>query len=565
MVGQLFNSRKGGDSPASGAGAAFLVLIIAVLIVLYVAFLPADDKQELLDNQMVPGNPPSNSGGYSHLVGTSPLKDYIGRISAIDDEEVKHELASFRLHTDTEAAILSETPRVTVKNSAFQKTPHRFEFTIDPTRTTDVHLAYNVLFGDGTLKIHLNGVPIYEQEKDYGSIEPIKLPQHLLKHENIIQISVSTPGVAFWRTHIYKLESLQLTADITDKTDSLNKQFIYLSEEEMDYFDKATLSFYPDCEPEHVGSLDIKVNGRQAFHGIPDCHIKNFIRIHKSLLHGGENNISFVSEDGDYIIDHAALDVSLTDVEHPIYYFEMDEDLFKFTKDENNYCGKIDGICPDNCLAYEDKDCCFEESRKNYWCDIKTNNPRDRCVNMILAEYTDRCPSGYEDYSGEPHKDVEETCGDDTDGICPEGCSADYDKDCCFEDDDENFWCDDVPFTGMDAVCTPYVTVSECDACPDSYENEDGKRPNCPQRDEYIEYEEEPRLKAGVDVHLRVDFVDNSYKDVDFVINGKELPIATYSQSVTRSIEQFVHYGTNSIVIKPERDVTIAQMDVRIE
>ncbi|MFP4118638.1 MAG: hypothetical protein ACLFTH_01130 [Candidatus Woesearchaeota archaeon] len=564
-MGQLFRSRRGGDSPTSGAGAAILVLIIAALLVLYVAFLPADEKNALLEEQDIPGTPPSSSSGYSHLIGTSALEDRIGKISAINDEEIRHELTSFRLHTETEAAILSETPRVSVKNSAFDKSTHTMEFSIDPKSTSDVYLSYNVLFGDGQLKIHLNGVPIYDHEKDYGSIEPIKLPKHLLKHENVLHMSVSSPGIAFWSTNIYRLESIQLTADVQDKSDSLNEQLLYLSPEELEYFDKATLSFYPDCEAENVGPIDIAINGEKAFHGIPDCHMKNFIKIHKKLLQDGENNISFISNEGEYIIDQPMLEVELTDVEHPIYYFDLEEDLFRFKKDKSNYCGKIDGVCPDNCLPYEDKDCCFEESRKNYWCDVKTNNPRDRCANMILAEYADRCPSGYEDYSGNPHEDAEKTCGDDTDGICPPGCDADQDKDCCFEDDPENFWCDDVPFTGRDDVCTPYVTVSECNACPDGYENEDGERPNCPPRDESIEYEDEPQLKAGADVLLRVDFVDRSYKDVTFVINGMELPVATHSRSITRSIDQFVRYGTNSIVIKPQRDVTIAQMDVRIE
>ncbi|MGM5479933.1 MAG: hypothetical protein ACQESC_00565 [Nanobdellota archaeon] len=561
MSGHVLSLKKG----ASGAGAALLVLIIAGLLVLYVAFLPDQDQQQLLEHDTIPGNPPSSSQGYSDQIGTSTLNSNIGQISAIEDDDITHELNSFRLHTTAESTILAETPRVRIKNSAFQETTHSINFTVTPENVRELLVSYNVLFGDGTLELYFNGVQIYSDETTQGSSQPIELPKHLLKHENILYFSTTEPGVEFWKSNLFKLEGIQITGDIVDSTQSKNHQWFPISEEELEYFKEAELSFYPDCDPNRVGSLEIVLNNKTVFNGIPDCHIKNFINLHTTHLKQGQNTISFEASYGDYIIDQASVEVSLSDVEHPIYYFELDEDLFKFVQDNEPHCGEVDGECPDNCMAYEDKDCCFEESSNNYWCDMKTDNPNDRCVNMLLAQYTSRCPSGYEDRMGDPHDDVEGTCGDDTDGLCPANCDVRYDKDCCFQSSGNNYWCDDTPFTGFDSVCTSYVTISECDACPEGYYDDNSNRPNCLPQEDSLSYLDEPRLKAGVDVLLRVDFVDTSYKDVDFVINGQTLPVSTYNQGITRSIDNLVHYGTNSIVIKPQRDVTISQIDIRIQ
>ncbi|MFW5866152.1 MAG: hypothetical protein ACOCU6_03605, partial [Nanoarchaeota archaeon] len=366
MIGQL-HSHKKGDSPASGGGAALLVFIIAALLILYVAFLPEDDKDDILNDNPVPGTPPSSSGGYSHLQGTSALKGNLGKISAIKDETIEHPLNSFRLFTSKESSILSRTPQTTIKNSAFQQKTHTIEFNMNPSKTVNIYLSYNVLFGDGEMTVYFNGVPVYEHKTDYGSISPIKLPKNLFKNENVIHLEVSSPGMAFWSTNLYKLENVEVIAEVMNKSDNLNKQMFYMSEEEIEYFDKATLSFYPDCDPETVGPLDILLNEKSLFHGIPDCHMKNFIKVPENRFEQGENNVSFVAESGEYILDQLEVEVDLDNVEHPIYYFDLDEDLFRFTKEDNPYCGNIDGECPDNCLPYEDKDCCFEESNKNYW------------------------------------------------------------------------------------------------------------------------------------------------------------------------------------------------------
>jgi len=71
--------------------------------------------------------------------------------------------------------------------------------------------------------------------------------------------------------------------------------------------------------------------------------------------------------------------------------------------------------------------------------------------------------SGYED---------DEDCGD-VDGVCPDGCDEDQDKDCCFEHGD-NYWCD-LETSQLDDRCVSYVSSSTCSRCESGYEDDYGR------------------------------------------------------------------------------------------
>ncbi len=563
MAGLFTSQRKGqATAPIGAGGAAVLVLVITLIIIFYILFLPPEEREALLNDQPIPGTPQASSTGYAQLLGTTPLIEQVGKIDYIKDATIQHSLSSFTIYTKKDANLIQHISSLYVKNSAFDKQGKEVSFSVDTSATQRVYLSFNVFRSEGILTIYLNGLQLFEGTLKQGSSAPILLPQNYLKQDNILYFSVSSPGFAFWRVNEYELQNLRITGDITDSSHSMNEQKFFIATKEYDTMKKATLQFFPDCSRVLVGKMNIMINGESVFNGIPDCGLKNYVTLGKESLRAGENTLEVESEQGSYIIDQATLTVKLEDPDYPIYYFDLNEDLFVHVDKDKALCGIVDGVCPAGCDSYEDKDCCFAESRNNYWCDFKTENPRDRCVSVVLASYANRCASGYEDFQGKPSKEGEKRCGDDTDGYCPANCHADYDKDCCFALPD-TFWCDDVPYTGVDSICTTSVTPSECIACPDGYINENRKRPNCPT---ITNSPGELELKAGVNVFLEVFFVDDSYKKVNFNFNGEGvLPVNTYSTRVKKIINPYVREGTNSLIIQPQRDVTIAQIKVSVE
>ncbi len=558
----VFGNSKG-QSAASAGGAAFLILIITILIVFYVLFLPPADRAALLDSGSVPGTAPRVSGGFSHLVNTVPFSEHVGTISYVSEATIQRDLPSFTIFTQTDARVLASTPTVDIKRSAYETRNYELPFAVVSGTTDNLQLSFNVLRGSGDLQIFFNGERIHNAPLRPGSPQPIPLPSHLVKQNNVLFFSVSSPGFLFWTMNHYELSGVQVVGDITDNTNDQHIQSLFFSASEVEHAEQVMLRFLPDCSREQIARLEVRFNGYDIFRGIPDCNLLNFVPIDTSLLQEGSNRLSFSSQGGNYLIDRVRLDVDLKDPAYPIYYFDLDEDLFVTRVLEQRYCGQVDGYCPDGCSGYEDKDCCFASSPHNYWCAIPTDNPRDRCVNQVTRGNLHVCRSGYEDRHGNPHPLGEGLCGDNTDGFCPVGCTAEQDRDCCFAASSSNYWCDDLPTTGLVNRCTSVVTASQCGACPNGYYQEDGSAPNCPVVQQTNP--QEKRLKSGVDIILEAYFSSQDFNQVDFLINAQPIRIDTRNSQIFRNINSLVHQGMNSLEIRPRRDVSFSQVRVVIE
>lgn len=249
---------------------------------------------------------------------------------------------------------------------------------------------------------------------------------------------------------------------------------------------------------------------------------------------------------------------------YPVFYFELDDDYFTVSSEDNALCGELDGLCPNNCDEDADQDCCFQEYSEPYWCDAPTSNSDDRCVDYVEAEDCDRCLSGYEDDSGNPSEQCEELCGDDTDNNCPSDCSANHDKDCCFDRSGEQYWCDDLPINGIDFSCVDSLSVDECSLCPTpgNYEGE-STDPNCIDRNR--DDDDENELQRDYDLILTLEFADEEKKDADLYINGHKISFDTYKIEFSRNIENYAEPWTNSIKIIPQNSFDIKELKIELK
>jgi hypothetical protein len=112
------NKKGVAESPSGAGGAAFLVLVITLLVIFYILFLPPSDRAALLGDGPIPGTAPTISGGYSHLVGSVPFSQSIGELTYVRESTIERSLASLIIYTETEANIIASVPQLYVKNSA---------------------------------------------------------------------------------------------------------------------------------------------------------------------------------------------------------------------------------------------------------------------------------------------------------------------------------------------------------------------------------------------------------------------------------------------------------------
>lgn len=555
---------KKGQERTTAAG---LISTIAGLIVLYIIFLPPSDRAALLGE-----NTASNTGTATttqHTVHgliknetifkTSPGKIYYQKL-----DEYEYNLPAFTLFKTTSASVLATINNFRIRNGVFDKIRRNISFVINDLQNTDnVLLSFNTPRHSGTLTIKLNGAVIYEFEIDTASPQPVALNKANLKQgNNILEFSVSGVGLRFWKTNEYSFSGVKVVGDITDTSRQESRNTFYISPEEGQNIEKVLLKFNPDCKIVDVGMLDITINGRNVFTGVPDCGTLNTYDIPPSVLNVGKNSVSFKTERGSYLIDQIHVKTTLKQPVQPTFYFELKDDLFRNVAQKQERCGDIDGVCPSNeCGKDLDKDCCFKEYPNGFWCDVKTEFVGDRCVGFVDSNQCNRCPSGYKDKDRDAPDACKDMCGDDSDGECPNGCLPKYDKDCCFNLPSDQYWCEDLPITGEDFRCMSELTESTCQNCPTGYKAE-GTSFDC----KALNQETKAELKSGVDVILVFSFTESrDDKEADVWINGKQTGFATRESSYRRNINDLVEPGTNSILIKPKTDLDIRELEVKFD
>ena len=559
----IFTARKGQQT---GSQAAIAVGIITILIIFYILFLPPEDRAELLGTtpHTSPGNGPGPSPGNGEtsfepgeiIFSTSPGKfDY----QSLDHYE--YDLPAFSLFHTEDSEILAEGGSFYVRKGWFDSVTKDFTFDIDDLENTDdVDLSMTLKDYSGTLTVMLNGQEVYNYEPDTNNIGPVEL-EGLKSGENTLHFKVSGVGLRFWDTNQYYFENVRVTGKISDDSTSESETSFYISPDEGEDMEKATLKFNPDCTPGEVGILRVHINDRNVFKGIPDCGILNTHTLSPSMLYLGKNTINFETERGRYLIDQISIKTELEEPVQPTYYFDLDEEYFVDDPEDFERCGEIDGVCPDDCDEDVDRECCFDTYVDGYWCDIKTDFLDDRCVGQVQESSCSRCASGYEDESGDAPEVCEELCGDDDDNECPSGCGENLDKDCCFDRPGDQYWCDDLPISGVDYTCVDSVTYDSCKYCLTGYDGED-RDPDC----EYDEEDAEEELRSGVHIEVEFKFTDKGErKEAKFFVNGYESGFDTREDTYTRRIDDFVEFGTNSLRIIPESDLDIREINIKLD
>lgn len=307
--------------------AAIVLAITTVLIVLYILFLPPDVRDDLLNEN-------SNSDTTDELSNFTLLSENVGRIDAINTRSRDHNLNSFSIYATTESRQYSVVDSIYVKNSLFGNEFGRATFNIDTTNAENFLLSFIAEKHQGRLIIVLNGQTIFDREIEEYNPAPIKLERSSLRANNEIVFKTNGAGLAFWRVNEYVLRNVQITADITDKSNSANQQKFYISTEEINNLEKATLYFYPQCQ-NNQAPLSIDINNNNVFMGQPDCNILNTILIGDGVITDGTNNIYFTSDgQGRYLIDNLKVKTDLKEALNPIFYFEAEDDIFSTIDEE---------------------------------------------------------------------------------------------------------------------------------------------------------------------------------------------------------------------------------------
>lgn len=336
-------SRK---AQSTASGAANLISLLALIIVLYILFVPPDVREELLD-----GSSSSDSDDgitisgnlISYLVDKQP-----GELEVTPQYYFDHNIPYFNLKENKYSNALVEENPFQIKRSWFSNKNKIVNFAIPSIRETqNLMMSFSVANPKGNLIIKLNGNEIFNQELSDNLISPIELPIDFIGEENTLEFVASPPDLAFWRSNRYDISSLYVTGDFVDKSSLDNSHKFFLEKPEFENIEKSWLIFAPLCDVNNVGKLSIHINGQSIYSAIPDCSDGNVVYFNPNVFKEYENVISFASAEGEYAIDLANVRTRLDEIEYPKYYFELSDSTYDEIKDGDQYIN-VSMMMPDD-------------------------------------------------------------------------------------------------------------------------------------------------------------------------------------------------------------------------
>ena len=316
------------DKAQEGINAAILVAIISGLIIIYIIFLPVEDKKALLDGTDN-GTPPGTKKGITVLISQS-VNEVLEPSTKIEDLLIPN----IFLTETTNANILDKITPFSIRNSWFDKKSRTVTFRIDnPEKTSNAILSFLIEKNKGTLIIRLNNVVIYEFEPQKKSVI-IELKQNLLERDNTLEFSVSPVGYKIWTTNEYSFDDIKIVGDVLDRSMSESKSIVELTESEFANIEKAMLKWIPYCKNIlNLGALEVFVNSELVFSGVPVCDDRIQVPI-LTLLNSGKNEITFTSKGGRYSIEQIRITTELKEPKVLTSYFEVSTE--QISQIENN-------------------------------------------------------------------------------------------------------------------------------------------------------------------------------------------------------------------------------------
>ena len=330
---KIFSSKKGEAPGPTGTQAATLVVLITILIIFYLLFIPPDVRDEILEGtgENISDDSSSSNGNKTLLLETP------GTLEEMEERDIEHLINAVYLFATEESKILEKVPALSVKNSWFTEKEAEFTFDIDDVENVEnVLLSFVAEDRKGILTIMLNDAEVYSGEIDSVNFEPMTLKEKYLEEgENVLKLSVSDVGWAFWKVNKYQLKSIQINADVTDISDQLSKNIFIVSTTEKNNVERSVMRFTPDCLPGQVGTLNVFVNGHSIYSSVPDCGAPTAIEFLPDVLRVGENQLMFRTDDGNYLVDLIKITSEMKQSFQPVYYFDVDEDEFADIKDED--------------------------------------------------------------------------------------------------------------------------------------------------------------------------------------------------------------------------------------
>ena len=183
---------------------------------------------------------------------------------------------------------------------------------------------------NGILEIKLNGNSVYSGNANVNDL-PIELPVSLLKDRN--QLSFSSRGGGLAKSY-YNLGDISLIVESFEQNLRSNRKFV-LAKDEVNGLNRAFLSYFISCGSvnNRQGNLRVDFNGKTLYDDVVFCDAgRPSLDINKDLIREGDNTLDFVLKpvgDNSYSVSDIKFNGDMKNFDFPKYRFDLGRRQFE--------------------------------------------------------------------------------------------------------------------------------------------------------------------------------------------------------------------------------------------
>jgi len=308
-------------SQAPAGNIAVLIILIALFMTLYLLFLPAKDRAELLGQNFTS----TNVTQPKTISEMTLLSQTPGLLKPFEKDTEKHEVDAINLFLKEEPETIDLATSISFSKSLFKEDVQELKFNIkDLENLQKVTLFFLVNEGKGDLVITLNGIQIFSNE--VKGLQSLILPTDLLQETNKLVFKVSSPGINIFGKNNYALSNLKVRESF-ELTNTKEERTFVLSSNEID--EDAKLSFFLFCNKATTARLRIFLNKEEISNELLACasSTKN-IDLDKEFLKEGRNSLVFEIDKGDYLVNDIKIETKVQEGGAKTYKFAISEKQF---------------------------------------------------------------------------------------------------------------------------------------------------------------------------------------------------------------------------------------------
>ncbi|MBI2148408.1 hypothetical protein HYU23_01910 [Candidatus Woesearchaeota archaeon] len=325
----MFKSKK---AQREGTAVAILLIVIALFMTLYILFIPPQERNQLLQKDTTETGVEGGLPPKVELLAESP-----GLVTPTTESATVHRIPSVNVFLKEEPKLITLAQNLFVSKGLFSKSFANLKFqTRDLDETTKLTLFFSVdQTTGGELRFKVNGNTVYAEEIKTPGVKIIEVAKSFLQDDNKLEISVSSPGVAFWKTNKYNLKDVGVKQEFERRNNEESRTFV-IPAQEKNNLKSVKIKYTQVCNfpmVKETTHLDILVNEQRAHEAEIRCiTTDDEFEIDPDLIIAGTNTITFRLEKGDFSFNLIKLETETRTSERPTFYFSLNQDQFNAIK-----------------------------------------------------------------------------------------------------------------------------------------------------------------------------------------------------------------------------------------